>query len=79
MEPIGTQLSNHASIEMTKDVSKPVARDFNLPIHSKQHMVVWSLSLHLVSSESCKTLEQKFVFEISTLNSHGIKEHFLFN
>ena len=35
MEPIGTQLSNHASIEMTKDVSKPVARDFNLPIHSK--------------------------------------------
>ena len=64
MEPIGTQLSNHASIEMTKDVSKPVARDFNLPIHSKQHMVVYSFSLRLVSSENCKTPEQKFVFQL---------------
>ena len=59
MEPIGTQLSNQASIEMTKDVSKPVARDFNLPIHSKQHIVVCSLSLLLVSSESCKTRRLK--------------------
>ena len=79
MEPTGTHLSNHASIEMTKDVSKPVARDFNLPIHSKQHMVVCSLSLHLVSSESCKTLEQKFIFQIDTLDHHRINERFSFN
>ena len=79
MEPIGTQLSSQASIEMTKDVSKPVARDFNLPICLKEHLAVYSFSLHLVSSESCKTPEQKFVFQISTLNSHGIKEHFSFN
>ena len=79
MEPTGTHLSNHASIEMTKDVSKPFSRDFNLPIRLKKHMVVYSFSLHLVSSESCKTPEQKFVFQISTLNSHGIKEHFSFN
>ena len=45
-----------------KDASKPVARHFNLPNHSKQHMKVCSLSLHLCSSESRKTLEQKFIF-----------------
>ena len=42
-----------------KDASKPVARHFNLPNHSKQHMAVCGLSLHLGSSESRKTLEQK--------------------
>ena len=41
-----------------KDAFKPVARRFNLPNHSKQHMAVYSLSLHLGSSESRKTLEQ---------------------
>ena len=41
-----------------KDASKPVARHFNLPNHSKQHMAVCGLSLHLGSSESRKTLEQ---------------------
>ena len=43
-----------------KDASKPVARHLNLPNHSKQHMAVCGLSLHLGSSECCKTLEQKF-------------------
>ena len=45
-----------------KDTSKPVASHFNLPNHSKQHIAVCSLSLHLGSLESCKTLEQKFIF-----------------
>ena len=62
-----------------KDASKPVARHFNLPNHSKQHMAVCGLSLHLGSSESRKTLEQKFIFQIGTLNHHGIDEHFSVN
>ena len=52
-----------------KDASKPVARHLNLPNHSKQHMAVCGLSLHLGSSESRKTLS----------NPHGINERFLFN
>ena len=52
------------------------ARHFNLPNHSKQHMAVCSLSLHLGSSESRKTLEQKFIFQIGILNPQGINERF---
>ena len=37
-------------------------------------MAVCGLSLHLGSSESRKTLEQKFIFQIGTLNPHGINE-----
>ena len=59
-----------------KVASKPVAR--HLPNHSKQHMVICGLSLHLGSSESCKTLEQKFNFQIETLNPIGINERFSF-
>ena len=62
-----------------KNASKPVARHFNLPNHSKQHMVVCGLSLHLGSTESRKTLEQKFIFQIGSLNPHGINECFSFN
>ena len=62
-----------------KDASKPVAGHLNLPNHSKQHMAVCGLSLHLGSSESRKTLEQKFIFQIGTLNPHGINERFSFN
>ena len=62
-----------------KDASKPVARHFNLSNHSKQHMAVCGLSSHLGSSESRKTLEQKFIFQIGTLNPHGINERFSFN
>ena len=62
-----------------KDTSKPVARHFNLPNRSKQHMTVFGLSLHLGSSESRKKLEQKFIFQIGTLNPHGINERFSFN
>ena len=62
-----------------KNASKPVARHFNLPNHSKQLMVVCGLSLHQGSTESRKTLEQKFIFQIGTLNPHGINERFSFN
>ena len=62
-----------------KNASKPVARHFNLPNHSKQHMSVCGLSLHQGSTESRKTLEQKFIFQIGTLNPHGINERFSFN
>ena len=41
-------------------------------------MAICGISLHLGSSESLKTLEQKFIFQIGTLNPIGIKEHFLF-
>ena len=62
-----------------KDASKPVARHLNLPNHSKQHMAVCGLSLHIGSSKSSKTLEQKFVFKIGTLNPYGINEQPSFN
>ena len=62
-----------------KDSSKPVARHFNLPNHSKKHMAICGLSLHLGTTESRKNLEQKFIFQIGTLNPHGINERFSFN
>ena len=62
-----------------KDASKHVVRHFNLPNHSKQHMAVCGLYLHQGSSESRKTLEQKFIFQIGTLNPHGITERFSFS
>ena len=62
-----------------KNASKPVARHFNLPNHSMQHMSVCRLSLHQGNTERRKTLEQKFIFQIGTLNPHGINERFSFN
>ena len=62
-----------------KDASKQVARHFNLPYHSKQHLVVFGLSLNQCYSESRKTLRKKFIFQIGTLNPHGINECFSFN
>ena len=49
---------------------------FARPNHSKQHMAIGGLSLHLGSSESSKTLEQNFIFQIGTLNPIGINERF---
>ena len=60
-----------------KDASKPVARHFNLPNHSKQLMPICRLSLHWSSSES-RTLEKKFIFQIGALNPIGINERFSF-
>jgi len=39
---------------------------------------ICGLSLHLGTSESRKTLEQKFSFQIGTLNPIGINERFWF-
>ena len=62
-----------------KNASKPLARHFNLPNHSMQHMTVCGLSLHQGNTESRKTLEQKFIFQIGTLNPDGNNERFSFN
>ena len=35
-------------------------------------MAICGLSLHQGSTESCETLEQKFSFQIGTLNPHSI-------
>ena len=63
-----------------EDASKPVARHFILHNHSKQHIAVCGLSLHLSSSESRKH-ENKNLFKIFfvTPNPHGINERFSFN
>ena len=61
------------------DASKPVARHLNLPKHSKQHMAICGLSIQLGTLESRKNVEQKFIFQIGTLNPHGINERFSFN
>ena len=50
-----------------KGASKAVARHFDLPNHSKQHMAVFNLSLHQGSTESRKTLEQNKIFFKSAL------------
>ena len=55
------------------------ANVFNLPKHSKKDMAVCRLSLHLGISESRKTLEQKFIFQIGTLNPNGTNERYLFH
>ena len=62
-----TNYENTVATRNDKDASKPVARHFNLPNHSKQHMAICGLSLHFGSLESHKTLEQKFIFQIGTL------------
>ena len=62
-----------------KDASKPVTLHFKLPNHSSQHMIIYGLSLHQGETESRKNLKQKFIFQIGTLNPHGINECFSFN
>ena len=42
-------------------------------------MALCCLSLDLGSSESRKTLEHKNIFQIGTLDPHGINHRFLFN
>ena len=62
-----------------KDASEKVFRHLKLTNHSRQDMAVCGLSLHLSISESHKTLEQKIIFQIGTLDTHGINERFSFN
>ena len=78
---LGDRFQEHLR-DVEKDennASKPIVRQFNLPNHSKQHMAVCDLSLHQGSLESRKTLEQQFIFQIGSLNPHGINERFSFN
>ena len=50
-----------------KNVSKPVARNFYLSSHSKQHMTVCNLSLHQGSMESHKTQNKHLFFKSGLL------------
>ena len=77
---LGDRLREHfRDVERSDwDASKPVARRFNLPNHSKQHMEICNLSLHPDSAKSRKNLEQKFLFHNNTLNPHGINKRFSF-
>ena len=45
-----------------KDASKPVARHFNLPNHSEEHMSIFGPSLHQGTTVSRKNLEKKIHF-----------------
>ena len=67
---LGDRFQEHICDVEKDDInaSRPVARRFNLPNHSEQHMAVCGLSLHQGSgTESRKTLEPKFIFEIALL------------
>ena len=62
-----------------KNASKPVARHFNFPNHSKKHIAGCGFSIFQGRTESRETLEQKFILQIGTLNPHSINECFSFN
>ena len=60
-----------------KDASKPVARHFNLPNHSSQHMTICGPSLHQGNTESRKNLEQNSFFKLAHLIPTVSKFHFI--
>ena len=62
------------------DLSKPVARHFNLPGHSHEHMEICGIYLHLGNNETRKRKEQRLIFKLGTLapNGTGINERFSF-
>ena len=45
------------------DLSKPVARHFNLPGHSHEHMEICGTYLHLGNNETRKRKEQRLIFK----------------
>ena len=51
----------------------------NLPNHSHHNMTICGLSLHHGNTESPKSLEQKFIFQVGTLYPHGINERLSFH
>ena len=55
-----------------KDASKPVARHFNLPNHSKKHMAICGLSLHL--QYSSQLLEHLSPFPPSSIVDFQYRE-----
>ena len=46
--------------------------------HSARNMAICRLSMHHGNTESRKNLEKKFIFQLSSLNPHGINERFSF-
>ena len=62
-----------------QNASKPVARHFNLPNHSNQHMVVCGLSLHQGGTESRKNLFFKSVLLILTVSTNAFHSTNLFS
>ena len=60
------------------DLSKPVARHFNLPGHSHEHMEICGIYLHLGNNETRKRKEQGLIFKLGTLAPNGINERFSF-
>ena len=60
------------------DLSKPVARHFNLPDHSHEHMEICRIYLHLGNNETRKRKEQRLIFKLGTLAPNGINERFSF-
>ena len=62
-----------------KDLSsKPVARYFNLLNHFTQNTAICGLSMHQGNTESRKNLEHKLIFQLASLNPHGINERVSF-
>ena len=60
------------------DLSKPVARHFNLPGHPHEHMEICGIYLHLGNNETRKRKEQRLIFKLGTLAPNGINERFSF-
>ena len=60
------------------DLSKPVARHFNLPGHSHEHMEICGIYLHLGNNETRKRKQQRLIFKLGTLAPNGINERFSF-
>ena len=60
------------------DLSKPVARHFNLPGHSHEHMESCRINLHFGNNETRKRKEQRLIFKLGTLAPNGINEQFSF-
>ena len=54
------------------DLSKPVARHFNLPGHSHEHMEICGIHLHFGNNETRKRKEQRLIFKLGTLAPVGI-------
>ena len=64
--------------EKSQYLSKPVARHFNLPGHSHEHMEIGGINVHLGNNETRKRKEQRLIFKLGTLAPIGINKIFSF-
>ena len=60
------------------DLSKPLARQINLPGHSHEHMEIYGIYLHVGNNETRKRKEQRLIFKLGTLAPNGINGRFSF-